>query len=52
MSDFAEKILWLLDHPAEAKKMGEYGRKRVEGELAWEYSVKNLLAAYERAFSK
>jgi glycosyltransferase involved in cell wall biosynthesis len=52
VSDFAEKILWLLDHPAEAKKMGEFGRKRVEGELAWEYSVKNLLAAYERAFSK
>lgn len=52
VSDFAAKILWLLDHPVEAKKMGEYGRKRVEGELAWEYSVKNLLAAYERAFSK
>jgi hypothetical protein len=32
--------------------MGEYGRKRVENELAWDYSVKNLLAAYERAFAK
>jgi len=52
VSDFAAKILWLLDHPAERKKMGEFGRKRVESELAWEYSVGHLLAAYERAFSK
>jgi glycosyltransferase involved in cell wall biosynthesis len=49
--DFAAKILWLLDHPAERQKMGEFGRRRVEQELAWDYSVKNLLAAYERAFS-
>jgi glycosyltransferase involved in cell wall biosynthesis len=50
--DFANKILWLLDHPEERKKMGEFGRRRVEQQLAWEYSVGNLLAAYERAFSK
>jgi glycosyltransferase involved in cell wall biosynthesis len=52
VSDFAAKILWLLDNPDKAKEMGEFGRKRVEGELAWEYSVKNLLAAYERALNK
>jgi glycosyltransferase involved in cell wall biosynthesis len=50
--DFARNILWLVDHPEERKKMGEFGRKRVENELAWDYSVKNLLAAYERAFAK
>jgi hypothetical protein len=32
--------------------MGEFGRKRVEKELAWEHSVQNMLAAYEKAFSK
>ena len=32
--------------------MGEFGRRRVEKELAWEYSVPNLIAAYERAFRK
>jgi len=52
VADFAAKILWLLEHPDEAKRMGKFGRRRVEQELAWEYSVKNLLAAYERAFAK
>jgi hypothetical protein len=32
--------------------MGEIGRRRVETELAWKFSVENLLAAYERAFFK
>ena len=52
VSDFADKILWLLDHPEERSRMGEFGRRRVENQLAWEHSVENLLAAYERAFSK
>jgi glycosyltransferase involved in cell wall biosynthesis len=52
VADFADKILWLLDHPEERKKMGEFGRNRVQRELAWEYSVGNLLSAYESAFNK
>ena len=52
VKDFAAKILWLLDNPDERKRMGEFGRRRVETELAWEYSVQNFLCAYERAFSK
>lgn len=52
VADLAEKILWLLDHPEERRRMGEFGRRRIEKELAWEYSVENLLAAYEKAFSK
>lgn len=50
--DFAAKILWLLDRPEERERMGEFGRRRVAAELAWEYSVQNLLSAYERAFQK
>jgi glycosyltransferase involved in cell wall biosynthesis len=50
--DFSEKLLWLLDHPEERERMGQFGRRRIEKELAWEYSVQNLLAAYEKAFSK
>jgi glycosyltransferase involved in cell wall biosynthesis len=50
--DFAAKLLWLLDHPAERERMGEFGRQRVASELAWEYSVEHLLAAYDRLFSR
>lgn len=52
IKDFADKILWLLDHPEERQRMGEFGRKRVQEQLAWKYSVNNLLAAYNRAFEK
>lgn len=52
VADFADKIAWLLDHPEERARMGEFGRRRIEKELAWEFSVRSLLAAYERAFSK
>ncbi|HTV04889.1 MAG TPA: glycosyltransferase family 4 protein [Acidobacteriaceae bacterium] len=50
-TDFAEKILWLLAHSEEWKAMGEFGRRRVVETLAWQHSVDNLLAAYERAFN-
>lgn len=50
--DFASKILWLLDRPAERKRMGELGLRRIQEQLAWQYSVNNLLAAYARAFRK
>jgi glycosyltransferase involved in cell wall biosynthesis len=48
VADFASKILWLLDNPAERERMGEFGRNRVERELAWDHSVANLVAAYRR----
>jgi len=52
VADFADKILWLLENPEARANMGDFGRRRVQQALAWEHSVENLLAAYERAFSK
>lgn len=52
VADFAAKILWLLANPAERRRMGELGRRRVEKELAWQYSVEHLMAAYEKASTK
>ena len=52
VADFATNILSLIDRAEERKRMGEFGRRRVEQELAWKYSVPNLVAAYERAFGK
>jgi glycosyltransferase involved in cell wall biosynthesis len=49
VADFAAKIIWLLGRPEERKKMGEFGRKRIEEQLAWEYSIPKLLAAYQKA---
>jgi glycosyltransferase involved in cell wall biosynthesis len=50
--DFANKILWLLERPEERKRMGAFGRHRIETELAWDYSVPNLLGAYQTALNK
>jgi glycosyltransferase involved in cell wall biosynthesis len=52
VSDFANKILWLLEKPDVRRRMGEFGRNRVEEKLAWKYSVQHLLAAYQKAFGK
>jgi glycosyltransferase involved in cell wall biosynthesis len=51
VTDFGRKILWLLDHPEERARMGDLGRRRIETELGWRYSVRNLLAAYRKALS-
>lgn len=52
VADFSRKILWLIDHPEERRRMGEFGRMRVKGELAWDHSIAPLLAAYDKAFTK
>lgn len=48
---FADKILQLLDDPQLRQQMGEFGARRVRDELAWQYSVPQLLAAYEKALA-
>ena len=50
-SDFAEKILVLLDDPVLQEEMGEYGRRRVVEELQWEHEKPKLLQAYEVLFA-
>ena len=46
--DFAEKILDLVDHPEQRLRMGQYGRERVEGTLAWHHEQSKLLNAYAK----
>jgi len=50
--DFAAKIVWLIENPDEAKRMGQTGRKRVLERLSWAHSAPLLRAAYARIFSK
>jgi glycosyltransferase involved in cell wall biosynthesis len=46
-SDLAAKIIELIDDPAKRKRMGEFGRRRVQEELEWRYEAPKLLAAYD-----
>ncbi|WP_067570869.1 glycosyltransferase family 4 protein [Nocardia acidivorans] len=45
---FAEAIAELLDDPARRDRMGSLGRARVERELSWDTSRKNLVDFYAR----
>ena len=40
-------IRYLLDHPEEARRMGENGRRAVETEFNWDTEAGKLLALYE-----
>lgn len=45
--EIADAIRYLLDHPDEARQMGENGRRAVEEEFNWAHEEKKLLALYE-----
>ena len=49
--DLANKIVQLLDAPAERARMGEYGRQRVLNALAWDHEVPKLLQAYDELYA-
>ncbi|MBR0784908.1 glycosyltransferase family 4 protein [Bradyrhizobium iriomotense] len=49
-ADFGDKILELLDDPAQRARMGEFGKKRIDGELAWDHESTRLLSAYDTVF--
>lgn len=46
--DLARKIVELLDDRQLRRRMGAFGRRRVEAVLAWEHEAPKLLALYER----
>lgn len=47
VNEIASAIRYLLDHPEEAKQMGENGRRAVAEEFNWSVEEKKLLALYE-----
>jgi len=49
VEDFAARVDELLDDPERRAAMGEAGRARAEGVLAWEHQERSLLRAYARA---
>jgi glycosyltransferase involved in cell wall biosynthesis len=47
-ADMARAIAELIDDPQRRQAMGQFGRNRIETELAWSYSLPNLLEVYHR----
>lgn len=45
-AEIATAIKWIADHPDEARKMGENGRREVEEKYNWEKESEKLLAIY------
>src|SRR5439155_1643279 len=45
-SAFARAIAQLMDDPQRRVALGEVGPRRIKSQLAWEYSIPNLLRAY------
>ena len=52
VASFAACIGALLDDPERRRRMGEVGRSRVERELSWQHSQRELVRAYERALER
>jgi len=50
--EIAEKILWLLEHPDEAKRMGMNGRRIVEEKFDVEKRIDRIIEVYEKVISK
>ncbi len=48
----ADAIIYLIEHPEEAKKMGRRGRELVEKKYNWESESKKLLLLYEELLGK
>ncbi len=51
IEDMARQIVRLIDDPEMRRAMGERNIERFQRTLAWDYSAKELLKAYEAAFS-
>ena len=47
VEEIASAIRYLLDHPDEARQMGENGRRAVQEEFNWGIEEKKLIALYE-----
>jgi glycosyltransferase involved in cell wall biosynthesis len=48
--EFARTLVQLMGDPERRRDMGLLGRRRIETELAWQYSIPPLLEAYRKIF--
>jgi glycosyltransferase involved in cell wall biosynthesis len=45
--ELAEAIRWMVDHPAQARRLGENGRRAVQATYGWQREGEKLIALYE-----
>lgn len=50
-TDFADKIMLLLDNPEDRKRRGEYGYHKIVNELSWDYESKKLVEFFCKVFT-
>lgn len=50
IEDFSAKLLELINNQSLRKKMGEFGRLRIEKELQWCFEEEKLIHAYKKLF--
>jgi len=48
--DFANKIMWLLDHKEVRLEMGNFGYQRILNELSWQHESEKLINLYQTIF--
>jgi glycogen(starch) synthase len=51
VKQFSDKILYLLEHPAEAAEMGRLARKTIVEQYDWRIVVKDAMAVYNEVLS-
>jgi len=47
---FARALAQLMNDPVRRKSLGAVGSRRIETELAWDYSIPKLLEAYQKVW--
>ena len=45
-------MIWAVENPGEAKKLGEKNKQRVEEVFSWNNSIKNTVKAFDKLTSK
>jgi len=52
VENLAAQMIWAVENPDEAKRLGELNRKRVEEVFSWNNSIKTTVEAFEKLISK
>ncbi|MBU4313507.1 MAG: glycosyltransferase family 4 protein [Actinobacteria bacterium] len=52
VENLAAQMIWAVENPDEAKRLGELNRKRVEEVFSWNNSIKATVEAFEKLISK